>query len=150
MTFKPREEHYRWRGGIAYTGEGYREILIENSGKGRRRYKLEHLMIAEKALGKALPSGALVHHANGMPSDNRHENLVICQDNFYHMMLHRRTKAFQATGNANSLRCTICGKWELPGASDISVTRRIDNKTPSIRARHRSCVAKWARERKKR
>lgn len=32
--------------------------------------KVEHLRIAEAALGKPLPSGAVVHHANGYKADN--------------------------------------------------------------------------------
>lgn len=41
---------------------------------------LEHILIAEKALGKHLPDKAEVHHVNEIKTDNRNENLVICQD----------------------------------------------------------------------
>lgn len=50
--------------------------------------RLEHILIAERALGHALPAGAQVHHANGKRVDNRNSNLVICQDNGYHRLLH--------------------------------------------------------------
>jgi hypothetical protein len=54
-------------------------------GKGRR--KLEHVLIAEKALGRALQKGEHVHHINCDPADNRNENLLICSC-AYHIALH--------------------------------------------------------------
>lgn len=44
----------------------------------------EHIRIATAALGKSLPTQAEVHHVNGNGRDNRHANLVICQDHAYH------------------------------------------------------------------
>lgn len=47
--------------------------------------------IALKALGKPLPFNACIHHVNGKHWDNRNCNLVICENNAYHMLLHSRT-----------------------------------------------------------
>lgn len=63
---------------------------VDMGVNGRRQY--EHILIAEKALGKPLPGGAVVHHANGKKSDNRPCNLVICPSTGYHSMLHKRMK----------------------------------------------------------
>lgn len=50
----------------------------------------EHRVLAEKALGKKLPEGAIVHHT-GAPDDNYgHFKLVICPSQEYHMLLHKR------------------------------------------------------------
>lgn len=52
----------------------------------------EHILVASDVLGKLLPPGAVVHHINEDRSDNRHSNLVICQDDAYHKLLHKRMR----------------------------------------------------------
>lgn len=59
-----------------------------------------HRVRAEQALGKALPSNAIVHHADG--SKQLEATLVICQDQAYHMLLHARMRIVQAGGNPNT------------------------------------------------
>lgn len=91
------------------TDNGY---LVHNSGKRR---SLEHIIIAERALGKGLPDGAIVHHLNGDRLDNRSENLVICQDQAYHKLLHLRQAALDAGYAAHWRRCWICCQFGDPG-----------------------------------
>src|SRR5438105_3115867 len=54
--------------------QGYRTVRM--NGKQR----LEHVVVAERVLGRPLPPLAKVHHVNEARSDNRHANLVICPD----------------------------------------------------------------------
>ena len=57
------------------------------------KYKMisipEHRLVAERALGKALPPGSIVHHINLNKQDNRQCNLVVCPNNEYHMLIHK-------------------------------------------------------------
>lgn len=58
----------------------------------------EHRLVVERAMGKELPKGAIVHHVNGDKSDNRPCNLVVCPDHRYHMLLHTRQRDFNYAG----------------------------------------------------
>lgn len=63
---------------------GYRMLSIN----GERKY--EHILVAERALGKPLPSKAVVHHITEDPLDNYGwMKLVICPDQAYHLLIHR-------------------------------------------------------------
>ena len=75
------------------TVKGYRMAV------GRKRQAL-HRRRAELALGKPLPRGAEVHHADGTTGDNA--PLVICQDRAYHMLLH---KLMRERGMVYPCRC---------------------------------------------
>ena len=85
-------------------GKGY----INNGGKGA------HVVAAERAIGRALPEGAQVHHVNGDRSDNRGSNLVICPSQKYHALLHIRARALEATGDANKRKCKVCRAYDDP------------------------------------
>lgn len=81
--FAVNKNHPCWKGGRSKFGK-YISILLDN---GKRR--LEHIIIAEEALCRPLKVGEVVHHINGNGSDNRNENLLICNRS-YHAWLHQR------------------------------------------------------------
>ena len=81
-----------------------------------------HIERAEKALGKPLPPGAVVHHADGTKGDDA--PLVICQDQGYHGLLHRRMRIVRAGGNPNTdSLCRECGPRPIGAFSPHSQGR---------------------------
>lgn len=105
----------RWKGGRTTSGHGY--ILINRHGHIKANGSgqvLEHILVAEKVLGTSLPQGCVVHHLDGDGTNNRNDNLVICQDNNYHKLLHVRTRALKACGNPNWRKCRICKTYDNP------------------------------------
>ena len=102
----------RWKGGKRLDKSGY--ILILNRSHHRAAtdgYVREHILIAEKALGKPLPPGAVVHHVNGSKDNGP---LVVCQDHAYHMLIHQRMRAKKECGHANWRHCCFCKKYDSP------------------------------------
>ncbi len=75
-----------------------------------------HVIVAERALGKPLPLGAIVQHVDEDRANNAPRNPVICPDHAYHMLLHRRMRALAACGHADWRICTFCKTYDDPAA----------------------------------
>lgn len=48
----------------------------------------EHIAVMEERIGRAIQTPEVVHHINGVKSDNRPENLYLCRDAAHHRMVH--------------------------------------------------------------
>jgi len=75
---------------------------------------VKYRKIVESALGKSLRGSAPVHHADGNHRNDDPSNLVVCPSHAYHHLIHQRTRAFLACGDANKIKCTWCEKWDDP------------------------------------
>jgi hypothetical protein len=98
-------------------------------------YVFEHILILEKSLGRFLPIKARGHHANGDRLNNENDNLVLCEDQKYHTLLHSRMKAFKECGNPHLRKCYICQKWDDPN----NLYMKPDGCSP----RHKSCMSEY-------
>jgi len=101
--------------GAGHLKDGY----LVKSVEGVQR--AEHIMVAERAFGRPLPTGAVVHHVDEDPLNNDPTNLVICPDQAYHMLLHRRMRALAACGHADWRKCKYCGQYSRPEALRITL-----------------------------
>lgn len=99
-------------------------------------YVLEHILVVETALGHTLRRSAAVHHVNGDKANNSPTNLVACQDAAYHVVLHRRQRAYEACGNPNALRCEWCKSYDR---QDELYVRPLNATNVGPRAIHRDC-----------
>lgn len=139
-----------WKGGYRCVGkQGYVNVYT-----GCNASDNEHRVVAERALGHALPPRAEVHHWDENKSNNTPSNLVICEDRAYHMLLHARKRRLQEFGSLALKRCRVCkvvkalsefgndSKWDgksyvcKPCASkrrqERKVRRRTRERTPNL------------------
>ena len=115
------ENNHNWKGMTTYSIENYR-------------------LLVEKIIGKSLPIKAEIHHLNGKRYDNKNQNLIVCENRSYHMVLHYREKAFKTCGHAHWRKCKHCQKYDLPENLYIYMWH----------VHHRSCENKYQKERRTR
>ncbi|MGN4069445.1 HNH endonuclease signature motif containing protein [Burkholderia gladioli] len=121
-----------FKGGTVIDKDGYVRV------RGAGRFRLQHRLVAEAALGRSLRRGEVVHHINGIRTDNRRENLLICTD-AYHRLIHAREDALNATGSPDSRKCIYCGTYDAPSAMTLNTQGK---------HYHRACAAAYQRNRK--
>lgn len=86
VTRYDREHRIKAPDGAGVINAGGYRVFTRSTGR-----VYEHIELAEKALGRKLPPKAVVYHLNNKPSDNFTAlNLIICPDQAYHMLLHKR------------------------------------------------------------
>ena len=69
--------HPSWKGGRRVAGGRYVSVLRpDHPAATSTGYVLEHRLVYEETRGVRLPARAVVHHINGLPTDNRPENLI--------------------------------------------------------------------------
>ena len=126
----------RWNGGKWISSQGYMMHYIPDHPRMSRGYVREHIVLAEKALGKPLPDKVVVHH-HGERSDNT--QLVVCQNQKYHMLLHMRTRALSACGHASWRMCKYCREYDKPENLYVGSTGTVY---------HRSCRNDYGKQRR--
>ena len=126
------ENNPSWKRGWAFSSDG--AIFIHENGT----QVLEHRKIAGDVFGKPLPPNTIVHHIDRNPANNEKSNLVICENDAYHKLLHYREAAYYSCGNANWLKCRFCKEYDDPDNLYVSPKQRKGN--------HRNCRNAYMRE----
>lgn len=78
--------------------------------------KQESRVVVEKILGRILNSKVIIHHIDKDGWNNSNNNLVVCPDQAYHKLLHKREDALIACGNPNWRKCSFCKLYDDPKA----------------------------------
>ena len=86
------EQNLRWKGGRRKLKNGYIIIKSYNHPKAYRNEVYEHIIVAEKKLGRYLTKNERVHHINGIKDDNRPKNIMIFPSHKEHLILHLKGK----------------------------------------------------------
>lgn len=131
---------------------GLAVVPVTASSYPQSNGKRVHVGVVERAIGKAIPKGAQVHHVDENKQNNSADNLVLCNDSAYHNLLHARQRALRECGDANARRCQSCGSYDRQEDLEIALRRRNDTKSQNTyeRPEHRSCrVVRKEREREK-
>ncbi len=91
-------------------------------------------MILGRVIERDFPwTGPVTHHHN---YDRFRAQVVLCQDRSYHRLLHRRTRAYRASGHADWRRCLHCEEHDDPGELTI---------TQDDQAHHPHCITTYIR-----
>lgn len=112
-----------WKGGRVVASNGY--ILIR-VGKDHhladvRGYAYEHRLVAEKKLGRPLAEGEVVHHVDGIKSNNDSANIEVLPSTAHHSHHHgmRQDRRHPDTPNEEIACACGCGatmaRWDSLG-----------------------------------
>jgi hypothetical protein len=119
-------------------------ILIRMPGHPRadnRKYVPIHVLIVESAIGHYLARPHVVHHVDGKADNNKNGNLVVCENESYHQLIHARTRALKESGDPRKRKCVFCGEYDHP--------ENMFHSESSRHYMHRECRREYERRNRK-
>src|SRR5678815_691184 len=104
------DEHPFYKNGKTVTKCGY-VLVIDRNHPRRNKHNdriFEHILVAEKMIGRRLKPSERVHHINHVRSDNRPENLEVMKSHKDHMAKHRLATHCKRCGKSGQMRRGYC------------------------------------------
>lgn len=138
---KRHYERFRIHGHVADTRRPPTPKGGSSPYKWAKNRKTEHVVVVETIIGKSLPPKAVIHHIDGNEINNSPTNLVVCPNQAYHLLLHKRQRAYDACGNPNYWKCPFCKQYDDVANLDID----IQGGGQGSKA-HRECKNAWQRD----
>lgn len=128
--------HHKWNGGQRVGRNGYIEVRSPSHPRSHNGYVYAHVLVVEAALGRPLPGKHPIHHVDEARQNNTNGNLVVCENDAYHKLLHKRQRALDACGDANAIACKYCGDYSRQEDMHVFPT-----KTGNLVGYHPACSA---------
>jgi len=83
------ENNSKWNGGITVDKKGYNRMMVFGlEQKGLSKYRLQHIVVVERYIGRQLNNSEVVHHIDGIKKNNDPSNLYLFQTGGDHTAYH--------------------------------------------------------------
>ncbi len=118
------------------TRKGYVRILNSLHPRANQQgYVLEHILVLEQVLGRAVLPIEAPHHIDEDRANNEVGNLILFIRSGDHTAFHKRLNAFKVSGHWHWRKCKICKQYDDPLNLYINKKHR--------HVFHRECATKY-------
>ena len=83
-----QDKHPSWKDGTSVHSQGYIVQQMPDHPRNHNGYVYQHVLVAEKKLGRFLEKHEVVHHCNGDRADNNPDNLMVFNSQSDHVRHH--------------------------------------------------------------
>jgi hypothetical protein len=128
--------------GRYFAGHYWRVLKRGHPRADKGGFVYEHVLVAEKNLGRFLLPEEEVHHEDEVKTNNSPGNIKVFSSHSEHMAAQRRQRALRECGHADWMKCGYCGEYDAPSNLYVYTPRR---RQP--RGFHTSCKNSYERRR---
>lgn len=112
--FQKGSKHPNWKGGKSISSHGYVLIRMPYHPRAHKNgYVYEHVLVAEKKLGRPLKKGEIIHHKDEIKTNNSPDNISITKSIAHHKANHRKSNSYLRLPDEKNpvIKCKCgCGK----------------------------------------